>query len=362
MVTRSPDPLIESLLQPASMAKWSLRDWDGLLPRARAAQLLPRLAKLADREDLLNRLPENISRHLATGLELAREQERSLQWELHRLEQVLSPVSCPILLLKGAAYVAAGLPMAEGRLVGDIDIMVPLEALERVEQGLLRAGWDFDEVDEYDRRYYLQWMHELPPLRHKDRKTVLDVHHAILPRTGRLKPDSSLLWAAAQRLSGSPYLVLSPPDMLLHSAAHLFQDGDLHVRLRDLFDLHEMLIRFGRTPEFWPELFSRAKVLHLARPLYYAIRYCRVLLGTELAGDANSGLEDLGPWALARLVMDRVVPGALIPPIGRAGPARHSAALFLYMRSHWLRMPPPLLAAHLMRKSFKRFREAQLTG
>src|SRR4051794_19644084 len=114
---RSPDPLIESLLRPASMASWSMRDWDTLLPRARAAQLLPRLAKLANREDLLDRLPDNVRGHLTTGLELAREQERSLRWELHRLEQVLSPIGCPILLLKGAAYVAARLPMAEGRLV-----------------------------------------------------------------------------------------------------------------------------------------------------------------------------------------------------------------------------------------------------
>jgi hypothetical protein len=149
--------------------------------------------------------------------------------------------------------------------------------------------------------------------------------------------------------------------MALHSAAHLFQDGDLHLRLRDLLDLHEMFA-FGRKPEFWPLLFSRAKLLQLERPLYYAMRYCSRILMTELPVEANSWLEHLGPSTLGRLIMDRVVPETLIPPVERAGLANQGGALFLYIRSHWLRMPPPLLAAHLLRKSFKRLREVQETS
>src|SRR5262245_54060525 len=130
MQRRAFDPLIESLLRPQSMAELSLQEWDALLPRARVTLLLPRLAKLAERWSLTDRVPEVVRRHLTTGLELAREQERALRWELQRLEQVLSPLGWPVLLLKGAAYLASELPMAEGRLVSDIDIMVPAEALE----------------------------------------------------------------------------------------------------------------------------------------------------------------------------------------------------------------------------------------
>jgi hypothetical protein len=356
------DPLIESLVRPHSMAELSLKEWDGLLPRARATLLLPRLARLAERYGLIDGVPEVVHRHLITGIELAREQERSLKWELQRLERTLAALNCPVLLLKGAAYVATGLPMADGRLVSDIDIMIPPEALGRAESELLRAGWQFSKMDDYDRRYYLEWMHELPPLRHRQRQTLLDVHHAILPRTSRLRPDISLLWAAAQPVPGARFLTLSPADMLLHCAAHLFQDGDLHWRLRDLFDLHQMMDEFGRQSDFWPVLFTRAKMLDLERPLYYASRYCRRILATEIPAEAASKLERLAPSATARMGMDCVIPQTLIPPEGGPGVSSQGAALFLYMRSHWLRMPPPLLAAHLARKTFKRMREIRQTG
>jgi hypothetical protein len=344
------------------MAELSLREWDALLPRARATLLLPRLAMLADRHEIIPRLPERVGTHMAAGLAIARNQERAIRWELRTLEQLLRPLGCPVMLLKGAAYFAADLPMSVGRIASDIDVMVPVEKLGLIEQVLVQAGWDYDEKDEYDWRYYLEWMHELPPLCHRERQTVLDVHHAILPRTSRLKPDPALLWASARRLPGTDFLALSPADTMLHSAAHLFQDGDLHLRLRDLLDLHEMAACFGRTPSFWPDLLFRAGALQLERPLYYALRYCTRLFGTELPSETQVGLEAMAPPLLSRAVMDRVAPPTLVPPAARPTLSRQSAALFLYVRSHWLRMPPMLLAAHLTRKSLRRRREARQAG
>ena len=51
------------------------------------------------------------------------------------------------------------------------------------EQLLLHAGWSHMKADEYDQHYYREWMHELPPLQHKERGTVVDLHHGILPVT-----------------------------------------------------------------------------------------------------------------------------------------------------------------------------------
>jgi hypothetical protein len=353
------DPLIACLLRPQTMAGLSLREWDSVIPRARVTLLLSRLAVLAERGSLLDRLPPPVRSHLATGLAIARNQERVLRWELQQLEQLFAQLRCPVLLLKGAAYAAAGLPLAEGRIIGDVDIMVPPGELGRIERELLNAGWEYQEKDEYDRRYYLQWMHELPPMQHRERLTVLDVHHAILPRTSRLKPDAALLWASARPIAASRFLVLCPEDMMLHSAAHLFQDGDLHLRLRDLFDLHEMASVFGREPGFWAPLLARAETLELGRPLYYALRYCARLFGTEFPAETLPAIRAIAPLAPAQAIMDRLVPSTLIPPPGQPSVSRQAAALLLFIRSHWLRMPPLLLAAHLARKSLRRAREAR---
>jgi hypothetical protein len=50
-------------------------------------------------------------------------------------------------------------------------------------------------------------------------------------------------------------------------------------------------------------------------------------------------------------LLDRVLLPSEQPP--RLGPS--FARWLLYIRSHWLRMPPRLLAGHLLHKSYKRF-------
>ncbi len=88
---------------------------------------------------------------------------------------------------------------------------------------------------------------------------MLDIHHTILPLTARLKPDPAKLWADAVGVEGqSSFKVLAPMDMVLHSATHLFHDGELQQGLRDLVDLDALMRHFGANPDFWPQLVSRA--------------------------------------------------------------------------------------------------------
>src|SRR3546814_20445808 len=67
--------------------------------------------------------------------------------------------------------------------------------LDAVEAGLIAAGWEWVKPDHYDDQYYRRWMHELPPLIHKERDRMIDVHHTILPLTARQTPDAEALIA-----------------------------------------------------------------------------------------------------------------------------------------------------------------------
>src|SRR6185437_12077470 len=105
----------------------------------------------------------------------------------------LAPLGVPVILLKGTAYAAAGLSPALGRSIGDLDILVPHAALPDVERALLGHDWEWVKEDDYDDSYYRRWMHELPPLIHKERDRMIDVHHTILPPTARRTPDAEAL-------------------------------------------------------------------------------------------------------------------------------------------------------------------------
>lgn len=333
-----------------------LRTWDILIRQSKRAGLAGRLASVLDRADRLSEVPERPRRHLEAELQLARRQHDAVRWEVQQIRRALDPTSTPIILLKGAAYVCAGLPAADGRLFNDVDIMVPRVALPEVELALLRHGWLPEALDPYDQRYYRDWMHELPPMRHAKRASVLDVHHTILPPTARLKPDPRKLLKSAMPVAGYPDVyVLSPEDMVLHSATHLFHDGELEHGFRDIVDL-DALVRHhsGENPDFWNALVSRAAEMDLAQPLFYGLRYSQKLLGTQVPEASMRALDRAGPGPLMRPVMDSLFQRALVPHHSSCDDALSPLARWmLYVRSHYLRMPPRQLIPHLVRKSLK---------
>jgi hypothetical protein len=346
--------LIEVLRDPARMAGLPLAGWELLLRQALAANLTASLYCLADDQGLLDAVPAQPRRHLEWAGVLMRRHGDGVRWEVARIGAALSAIDAPLILLKGAAYVMADLPAAQGRLFSDIDILLPKSCIPEAESALMLGGWMSHHHDEYDQRYYRVWMHEIPPMQHVQRGSVIDVHHAILPLTAAAKPDPDKLRAAARTLPGETRVkVLAPADMVLHSATHLFYDGEFDKGLRDLLDLHRLLGQFGAEAGFWDALPGRAAELGLERPLFYALRYAARLLGTPVPPAVTAALAPAGPGPALLALMDGLFLRALLPLHascdGRLTGLAHS---LLYIRGNWLRMPPLMLARHLFHKAF----------
>lgn len=354
----SPDLLNRALARPEGLRDASLEEWDFLIRQARAADLLGRLHAVADAHDTLGDVPEAPRTHLRSVALLVAHQHQAVRREVHELLRALAPLRIPLILLKGAAYVAAELPVAQGRLLSDIDILVPKATLPDVEAKLMLHGWSAGHHDEYDQRYYRRWMHELPPMRHIRRGTVIDVHHALLPETARIRADSERMRAAAIPVAGhAGAFVLAPEDMLLHSATHLFHEGEFDHGLRDLVDLDGLIRHFGESPTFWRRLPERAREVGLGRPLFYALRYSHRLLDSPVPASVLEDSMQDGPPPFARSAIDGLFVRALRAPHSSCADRWTPAALFLlYVRSHWLRMPLHLLAYHLARKAIVRAR------
>lgn len=347
------DLMLEGLLNPSSLSSFSLSEWNALLREARNSGVLHRIAYRMCHAGLHNGLDGKVRDHLLAANAEACHYERMIYWEVGCIQQTLASLNVQIVLLKGAAYLLADLPPARGRKVNDVDIMVPKARLEEVEQALLANGWEPLKLDPYDQRYYRTWMHELPPLKHRQRKTVIDVHHTILPESGRLHLDPAKLLSSARPLDRNGLWVLAPEDMVLHSAAHLFQDGDIAGGLRDLLDLNDLLRYFGGGGyPFWENIVPRARELDLGRPLFYALhfaaKFCRTPVPDLVMCDARSDR----PLLPVLKLMDFLVYSALFPETGADDLVSNVTSTALYIRSHWLRMPPMLLARHLGRKAW----------
>lgn len=346
-----PSLLTRVLREAASAQTLTLPEWEVLVRQARHANLLGRLHHQLQAARVA--VPERPACHLRSAAAMAERQQVSVRYEVQTLRAVLAPLEAPLVLLKGAAYVMAGLPAAAGRVFSDVDLLLPREQLDRAEAVLGQHGWSGEKLDAYDQRYYRRWMHELPPLVHLFRGTALDVHHTLLPPTSHGRIDTAALLRDATPVPAMPgVFVLAPEDMVLHSAAHLFHEGEPDNLLRDLSDLDLLMRHFSRDPGFWTRLLARAAHHGLQGPLRLALRYAQAQLATPVPAEVlqASGATDRGPWR-SRL-LDAIYGHALRPQHDSATDRWTTwANRALYVRSHALRMPWPLLAYHLLHKA-----------
>ena len=143
-------PLLAGLKNPHVLTDFTLDEWSLLIRQARRTKLLSRIAVQSRELGIIECLPPKVADTFQAALYLAANNRRMIEWEIRCIEQALVGVDTPIVLLKGAAYVAARLPAAEGRIAGDIDIMVPEARLSEVEAALLSHGWSHIKFSDWD--------------------------------------------------------------------------------------------------------------------------------------------------------------------------------------------------------------------
>jgi Uncharacterised nucleotidyltransferase len=332
--------LVNILRDPSSIARGSspttADDWTALIALARAELLLGTLAHRLRGIDL----PAPVQAVMEDARINAEYQRRSALWEADCARRALAQFDGGIVLMKGTAYAAAGLRASTGRHIGDLDIMVAKDKIASAEALLLSVGgWEWVKEDAYDDAYYRDHMHELPPLIHKERDRMIDVHHTILPPTARPNPDAMAMLDASLPLEDG-LRIFAPADMVCHCAAHLIADGDLTGGLRNLWDMHCLLEEFaGRDVDFWSQLDRRAGQHQLTASVRRSARISARLYGTAIPAGWHG-----------RVYSDALFIRRLCARDGWGrGTAKFTRLLF-YIRSHWMRMPPALLARHLWTK------------
>lgn len=377
--------LLKYWRNPAKLITFTVEEWELFFRQARACKLAAQWAyKIAQLEEF-DHLPDPIQQAFEAAWTNAEHHQRAILWEARQVARFLDPLGCKKVLLKGAAYMAMDLEFAQGRLISDLDILVPKDKINEAEEILLKNGWATGKYKPYDQRYYREWMHELPPLLNLKRGMTLDMHHNILPETSRRHINIDPLLTAAVPivdLDDSPleslgnidpldptvsptlahldsdscsWYAFQDVDLVIHAAVHMFQEGEIAGdSLRDIVDI-DGLIRFysQASDDFQTRLLDRAVELKLDRPIYYAIHFAHEILDTPLNPEAAAKLRRLAPGPFTRSAMDALVVKSLTPPqIGFPGYDTSFARFLLYIRSHYGRMPLNLLIPHLWHKTF----------
>jgi len=353
----SPRQILHYLAHPQHSMALTLPEWQQLIWLLREAKLLASFAAILERENLLATLPDYVKRHLKSALIYADKQSQQIKFECQELQSLFLKEGINTVYLKGAAYTLASTSNSRGRICNDLDILVPKAQLKEAEDLLNQHRWIAEQLNTYDERYYRKWSHEIPPMVHLIRGTVLDLHHNLyLPISGRAADMSIFFNLVVKTRAG--FSVLNPEAMVLHSVIHLFMNEETQNAIRDLWDIH-LLISENSSDEFWQKLHKLAELTGFQLELKYCLTALNYYLYSALDPVSKNQCD---AHSCDNLWVRLILLPSLVPEHPIVCTARNRwAKRFMYLRGHWLKMPMHILISHLLVKGFLGLKDA-LTG
>lgn len=321
--------LVEGLVNPIRLQLLSLSQWDHLIPLANHVQLLPQLAVALSACHGWNRFDPRVQSCLKHQIQQSDFNRNRIQFELRQINQALAAIDCPVVLLKGAAYIQAAFPWAFGRRTADVDLLVSERVLGVVEAALVEAGYEINaDLSKADCRYYRRWLHELPPVRHPYRSVEVDLHFRLLPMFDTKSFATESLVDRAVKITGSRFSILDPIDRVLHSAINLARTGEFNRPLRDLWDLRCLIeatppgimspshsnYRDAQTGYFdWDELISRTHSFRLGYAVGTVLLLASDYIGLTVPPEVCKAMTGHHASRLRRRTLYRLMSTAAIP-------------------------------------------------
>ncbi len=328
----------------------SKQQWTAFIDEARQYALLGSCYFLAQDHDVWARIPAAVQNHLVSGYHYAEKQKITLLNELIELEKIFTDSAIPALLVKGVAYRVDGYSLARGRVFSDIDLLVPDSHFAQALEKLKNAGYLEFSMSAYDRRYYLRWTHQHPPLTHFLRGANIDLHHHIFPVSSRENIRVEPIVEQAIPLTDSAFSVPSPAHLFMHAAVHLFYQDETHKLVKDLVDLY-LLYQEVITRQPFSDLVAAAQQSNAQAAVFYALSTLQQVFAIQLpaeAGQLAPAASRYRTWQMQFL---------LTHLLDHTSAWHRPAHFFWFVRGHLLKMGPLTLLYHSIAKSIEQFKE-----
>jgi len=233
-------------------------NWERLFERATEEAVLPALA-CAVNDGLDISAPRDVSDFLTALFSLSRERNQRIWQELKTTVQLLNGVGIEPVLLKGAAYIAAGVyPDLGTRYLFDLDLLVPEADAGRAFERLVENGYFYDKTDHFG-----QFRHHCPPLHRAS--VQIELHHKLgLGPCLSILPATSVIEKATQvEFDGLRVHIPSPTHLVTHLVMHSqiqhSYDERIWPPLRGVLDLFRLRCHFGSSID-WAEVEYRFRL------------------------------------------------------------------------------------------------------
>ena len=251
-------------------------------------------------------LSDDLQRDLRRAYYAAAGDAELHQRELAHVLRQLNDQQIQVVVFKGAALAYSVYPDPACRTMGDIDLWMAGEDVERARQALREMGYEsFGKLDRPPTLMAL-FQGEIG-LRHRDSEYgLVELHWGVFPgewlrRMATIDIDAVRRRVVLARLVDETAHMLAPEDAIIQSALHTAINHQMSMSpLRALVDI-ALLAR--HTPIDWTVIVQRARTWRVATAVWLVLS-----LAVDLAGlnEAAEAARELQPSALRRRLIGRL--------------------------------------------------------
>ncbi|WP_318618553.1 nucleotidyltransferase family protein [Priestia megaterium] len=217
-----------------------------------------------------------------------------LSAEMERVSKLFSEQHIRTVFLKGPVLAQDLYGDLSLRTSSDLDILIPIEKLEKAEELLLALGYEKDDYIETVLNDW-RWRHHHVTYIHPRTKMKLEIHWRLHPGPGK-EPSFNELWERKSKseLTSYPVYLLGTEDLFLFLVSHGARHG--WSRLRWLVDIRQLM----RQRVDWIKLYNLFKTYHNPHVGGQAVILASQLLNTQIVEEIKPLLVDKRSKELAQ--------------------------------------------------------------
>lgn len=211
----------------ARLAGLCKEDWEAIDRMAAAHRLRPLLDRRFGSQQAGLMIPAELGAAWTHSRRLLTVRLLMLQRELLAMHDMLAEAACPYLALKGAYLAWYAYPEPGLRPLRDLDLLVPRDRAMELFERMLAKGYRRTKRYMGDAQAYLEFSHQLPPLRSPSGETVVELHTRLFHRHGRPAAirdpsEDPAYWARSieRTMMGRAVRFPAVEDLLVHLIEH----------------------------------------------------------------------------------------------------------------------------------------------
>ncbi|MEI5907726.1 nucleotidyltransferase family protein [Bacillus spongiae] len=253
-------------------------DWETFLSLAKHHRIYPQIFLKADENQQIQ-IPSQIINRLKKAYQKNTIKMLHLTHEMESLNSLLLKENVRMLFLKGPVLADDLYGDISRRTSSDIDVLIPIDELDRVHDLLVDCGYVKDDYISTVLSDW-KWRHHHVAYFHPEKRVKLEVHWRLNPGPGP-EPNFNDLWnrKRVSNITPSPSYYLGREDLLLFLISHGARHG--WSRLRWVVDIHQLFQNQSEELD-WTLIFKLSKKYYSYQIVGQALLLSANLFGTEL--------------------------------------------------------------------------------